>query len=449
MKVGLLHLTLLDSGGATAARRLASMADAGIDHVACGDHVSFGGVGFDGLVQAAAIAALHPTLPISTGVYLLPLRHPTLVARQLADIDRLAPGRLVFGVGVGGEDRHEVEVCGVDPRHPGCPHGRVPDGPAATADRPPTTFHGRHVSVDEAVILPAPAAPIPMPVGGRSDAAVRRAGRLGDGWLGIWVSARRFAEATAQAAEAAADRPDWPARHVLQVWCGVADSKEAARACLAPAMEGFYGLPFERFERYSPYGRPEDVAEFLRPYVDAGCVEFNLITQSPDDGHPHRGDRRREAPAGLTPESGRRHGHGTTGPTVHHGRMRDVLAALRGVATGVLAFATAFVVAYVVTPGPGDTGPCEEDVACLPGFDALAVELLVVITVMPLASLLFAWILRLPRPWFYVFPAVWADGLAFTSAFLHVAVQATLALVAYAALAVLLRRATPAPSIGR
>ncbi len=66
-------------------------------------------------MQATALAMLHPALPIHTGVYLLPLRHPVLVARQLADIDRLAPGRLVFGVGVGGEDRHEVAVCGVDP----------------------------------------------------------------------------------------------------------------------------------------------------------------------------------------------------------------------------------------------------------------------------------------------------------------------------------------------
>ena len=48
-------------------------------------------------------------------MYLLPLRHPVLVARQLADIERLAPGRLVLGVGVGGEDRHEVAICGVDP----------------------------------------------------------------------------------------------------------------------------------------------------------------------------------------------------------------------------------------------------------------------------------------------------------------------------------------------
>ena len=47
-------------------------------------------------------------------------------------------------------------------------------------------------------------------------------------------------------------------------------------------MESFYQLPFERFERYCPYGTPEDVAEFLAPYVEAGCGEFNLIPQTSD-----------------------------------------------------------------------------------------------------------------------------------------------------------------------
>jgi hypothetical protein len=51
----------------------------------------------------------------------------------------------------------------------------------------------------------------------------------------------------------------------MQVWCGLADSKEAARARLTPAMEAFYQLPFERFERYCPYGTADDVAEFLAP----------------------------------------------------------------------------------------------------------------------------------------------------------------------------------------
>jgi hypothetical protein len=85
---------LLDQGPETTGAFLERVAEAGIDHVCCGDRVSFFvGMGFDGLVQATALAVLHPALPVCIGVYLLPLRHPVLVARQLADIDRLAPGR--------------------------------------------------------------------------------------------------------------------------------------------------------------------------------------------------------------------------------------------------------------------------------------------------------------------------------------------------------------------
>ncbi|HEY7175919.1 MAG TPA: LLM class flavin-dependent oxidoreductase, partial [Micromonosporaceae bacterium] len=108
-------IDLLDRGPAAARDVLASMAERGIDHLVCGDHVSFGGTGFDGLVQASALAMLAPTLPVHVAIYQLPLRHPVLVARQLADVERMAPGRLVLGVGVGGEDRREVAMCGVDP----------------------------------------------------------------------------------------------------------------------------------------------------------------------------------------------------------------------------------------------------------------------------------------------------------------------------------------------
>ena len=56
-----------------------------------------------------------PSWPCYVALYLLPLRHPVPVARQLATIGGFAPGRLTFGVGIGGEDRHELEICGVDP----------------------------------------------------------------------------------------------------------------------------------------------------------------------------------------------------------------------------------------------------------------------------------------------------------------------------------------------
>jgi len=278
---------LLERGPETAGAFLAQVAGAGIDHICCGDHVSFlVGVGFDGLIQATALSMLHPALPIYSGVYLLPLRHPVLVARQLADIARLAPGRLIFGVGVGGEDRHEVSVCGVDPATRGLRMDECLAIVRQLLTGTPVTCHGTFFELDEALILPAPAAPIPIVIGGRSDAAIRRAGRLGDGWLGVWNSPRRFAAAVELAAQeaAAVGRPGPPSRHAMQVWCGLADSKEAARACLAPAMQAYYQLPFERFERYCPYGTADDVAEFLAPYANAGCAEFNLIPQSPDPG---------------------------------------------------------------------------------------------------------------------------------------------------------------------
>jgi alkanesulfonate monooxygenase SsuD/methylene tetrahydromethanopterin reductase-like flavin-dependent oxidoreductase (luciferase family) len=277
---------LLEQGQDTARAFLSQAEREGIDHVCCGDHVSFfTGAGFDGLLQATALTMLHPTLPVSTGVYLLPLRHPVLVARQLADIGQIAPGRLTFGVGVGGEDRHEVSSCGIDPATRGLRMNECLAIVRELLTGKPVTYHGTFFDLDEVIIAPAPAEAIPIIVGGRSDAAIRRAGRFGDGWLGIWNSPGRFAAAVKLAAEEAAraGRPDPPRQHAMQVWCGLADSKEAARACLAPAMEAFYQLPFERFEKYCPYGTADDVAEFLAPYVAAGCTAFNLIPQSPHE----------------------------------------------------------------------------------------------------------------------------------------------------------------------
>jgi alkanesulfonate monooxygenase SsuD/methylene tetrahydromethanopterin reductase-like flavin-dependent oxidoreductase (luciferase family) len=153
------------------------------------------------------------------------------------------------------------------------------------ADGRPVTFEGEFFSLHEAQIAPAPSPPIPLVVGGRSDAAVSRAVRLGDGWLGIWVSARRFAmvrdHITREAIHAGRDVSHL--EHALNVWCGFAATRERARALVATQMEAFYQMPFEPFERYSPYGTPEDVAEFLTPYIQAGCSTFNVIPCAADD----------------------------------------------------------------------------------------------------------------------------------------------------------------------
>jgi alkanesulfonate monooxygenase SsuD/methylene tetrahydromethanopterin reductase-like flavin-dependent oxidoreductase (luciferase family) len=257
-----------------------AIAAAGLDHVVCGDHVSFiVGAGFDGLIGATHELATEPSLRAFVAVYLLPLRHPVLVARQLSSVSERYPGRLIFGVGVGGEDPHELEICGIDPRT----RGRRMDESLAVLRAllagAPVTHHGEFFDLDDAVILPAPQPPIPIIVGGRSDAALRRAGRVADGWIGIWNSPRRFEEATAiiDDAAAAAGRPNVEWQHTMQVWCGIGNDPATGRAALAPTMEGMYNIPYERFERYSPCGTPDTIAEFLAPYVSAGCRTFNLL----------------------------------------------------------------------------------------------------------------------------------------------------------------------------
>ena len=264
---------------------LGRIADSDVDHVCVGDHVSFFvGAGSDALIDATSMLAHFPELSCYVALYLLPLRHPVLVARQLASIAALAPGRLTLGVGIGGDDRHELEICGVDPRTVGRRMDESLQILRGLADGKPVSFDGEFFSVRDALIVPAPEPPIPLIVGGRSDAAVRRAGRFGDGWLGIWVSPRRFGAVVEQIGEHAGHVDRDPSRfeHAINVWCGFGPTREAARAPLAAGMLDFYQMPFEPFERYSPYGTPEEVADFLHPYIAAGCTVFNVIPCASD-----------------------------------------------------------------------------------------------------------------------------------------------------------------------
>ena len=261
---------------------LGRIADAGIDYVFTADHVSFrDGSGMDGLVTLAAVGGLEPRLGLQVGVYLLALRHPMVAARQIATLAETAPGRLTVGVGVGGDDRHEVEVCDVDPST----RGRRTDVALAMVR---ALLEGRTVDGDGEFfefrggrIRPVPDPPVPIVVGGRSDAALERAGRLGDGWLAAWCNPRRFAQGVARVEETGARREvAW--RHGLQLWLGIGASPQEGRRYVAETMERFYSMSFEPFERYTPCGTAADIAGFLQPYVDAGATALSLTPCGPD-----------------------------------------------------------------------------------------------------------------------------------------------------------------------
>jgi alkanesulfonate monooxygenase SsuD/methylene tetrahydromethanopterin reductase-like flavin-dependent oxidoreductase (luciferase family) len=267
-------------------RLLGRMHEAGLDHVMVGDHVMFhDGVGNDGLTDAASVATATDELGVYLAVYLMVLRHPVLVARQILTVAQFAPGRLCLGLGIGGDDRREVLACGVDPRT----RGRRMDEALYIVRRllvgESVSHDGEFFRLDQARLRPTPAEPVPLVVGGRSEAALQRAGRLGDGWLGIWTSADRCAEAIGIVEQhgAAAGRSGVGWRHGMTFWCGFGADQAQARDRVAPAMERLYRTPFEKFERYVPYGSAAQVAEFIAPFIKAGATTINFIPFADSD----------------------------------------------------------------------------------------------------------------------------------------------------------------------
>ena len=263
-----------------------NIVESGFDHIFMADHVSFrNGSGTDGFVEVAALSQLDPRVGVMISIYLLPLRHPLPVARQLASMARIAPGRMIFGVGIGGEDRHEIEICGVDPKRRGIRANESLEIIRGLLNGDAVSFSGVEFNISDAVIRPAPKKSIPIIVGGRSDAALTRAAKYSEGWIGVWCSSERFRNAInivdAEAEEYGRSNVDWC--HGYQPWVGL-DAKDSKKAfeSVKRGMENFYRIPFEKFERYTPSGTPTEVAEKLAPYVEAGCKVFNLKVCSQD-----------------------------------------------------------------------------------------------------------------------------------------------------------------------
>jgi alkanesulfonate monooxygenase SsuD/methylene tetrahydromethanopterin reductase-like flavin-dependent oxidoreductase (luciferase family) len=134
------------------------------------------------LVLCATVAARTKTLEASTGVMLLPLWWPIRVAEDCALIDIISNGRFALGVGLGLVPR-EFDLYGVELS---AAVGRLRESIEILRlawRGEPFSFEGSHFHLRDALVTPAPTRPVPIWMGGMSDPAIRRAGRLGDAWL--------------------------------------------------------------------------------------------------------------------------------------------------------------------------------------------------------------------------------------------------------------------------
>jgi probable F420-dependent oxidoreductase len=137
----------------------------------------------DPLIWLSFVAAATSRINLATGILILPQRNPVVLAKELATLDHLAGGRMLLGIGVGWLEE-EFDAIGV----PFAERGRRTDEYVAAMralwTQEKATFHGDFVGFDDCIMRPRPAhGTIPVHIGGHTDVAARRAGRLGDGFF--------------------------------------------------------------------------------------------------------------------------------------------------------------------------------------------------------------------------------------------------------------------------
>ena len=242
----------------------------------------------DPLGYLAHVAARTERIRLATCVMVLPFRHPVVAAKQLATIDQLSGGRLVAGVGIGAY-REEFEAL-----HPGVRihRGRYAEEALQSLRRLFTerraSFDGEFIRFADVESYPKPLQdPLPLLSGGNSPGSKDRAGRLADGWLPACLTPAEVA-AGLDAIRVAAERAGrtLPAHFevALQVGVSVAATREAATARFRSSqvyahMQSLAGSTLKDqqdgdLESRNLVGTPDEVAEQVQAYVDAGVDTF-------------------------------------------------------------------------------------------------------------------------------------------------------------------------------
>jgi len=228
------------------------------------------------------MSALAPEITFGTSVYLLPLRNPVTVAKQVATVDRMmGEGKFIFGIGVGGEFPREYEACGVPLRERG---GRATESIEIIKrlwSGDPVEYRGKYFSFSEITMQPRPLTPggPPIWVGGRAEGPMRRAARFGDGWMPYVVTPKRVAEGL----EFIAREAEKVGRKIerfgtcVHLFVTMGTSYEAALDVAAQLLSKRYAMDFrEPARRYAALGRGTDVASKIAEFVAAGVRDIGV-----------------------------------------------------------------------------------------------------------------------------------------------------------------------------
>jgi probable F420-dependent oxidoreductase len=254
--------------------------DLGYAYIEVPDHV-FGATARDGwvplyneqnafhevFVTLGFLAAVTKRIRLSTGVLIAPQRQTGVIAKQAAEVDVLSGGRLRLGIGVGW-NHVEYEALGVDWKTRGARQAEQVEVLRRLWCEDLVSFGGRFHDLREVNIVPSPVQrPIPIWFGGSSDAVVKRAARLGDGWMPIMTPDAQAEHKLAALREQLKSLGRDPAKFGIEGWLRM---QEQDPQRWADAADGWRRLGAGMVMLYPMYRIPsfDDQIETLRRFKE-------------------------------------------------------------------------------------------------------------------------------------------------------------------------------------
>jgi probable F420-dependent oxidoreductase len=243
---------------------------------------------YEPLITLTHVASHTTTLRLMTGVIVIPMREPVLLAKQVATLDQISNGRVTLGVGVGA---YRAEFEAVYPARSAAPRGElVAEGIQSLKtlfDDRRSTFHGKHFSFDDVEMFPKPVQdPFPILSCGNAEGTIKRAGEWCAGWMPAGMPADRIAAGVeklhAYAADAGRDGSTLEVAPQL-VLCLGRDTDAAMEKFIASQTyehlvslrnSTLKGVELESFRSQNLIGSPEQIIAGIERLRDAGATQL-------------------------------------------------------------------------------------------------------------------------------------------------------------------------------
>ncbi len=248
----------------------------GYDSIWLSDRIVSNRFSLEPMIALSMVAAYSGRMKFGTSVLALPLRNPVVLAKQVATLDYLSQGRFFPAVGLGQEEPEEYEACGV----PKTDRAARTDEAIVLMRRlwqeDSVTHEGRFFTCHDVSITPKPVFQPSPPVwiGGRSPAAARRVGRVGDGWLVSSATPAEVGEGRDIVFDTAAECNREIEEDHVGVLMGYYICDDYEQAATKSHKFVTRHRPDAHFSEFTALGNIQQVAELIQSYIDAGASKF-------------------------------------------------------------------------------------------------------------------------------------------------------------------------------